>query len=174
MPTLILHLPEELVDPENFEDLLMLVNRDIGEAQRFKTRAEYLSAVLRGYTVSSMTTLRDWETNRHVRTPAGQTIRVPELVFWQGNPDGTNDGQEGAEIKVPIGKLQHDYLRRTVAWENTYQREIAKTEIEFKNVAALARFVLVSALLQAQAKLDEQRMIEEEREAKEEEPTESS
>jgi len=174
MPTLILHLPGDLVEKENFEDILMQVNRDVGDPQKFKSRADYLSAVLRTYAITSLTSLRDWESNRVVRSPQGKMIRVPELKFWEGNPDGTNDGQEGAEVKVPVGKLQYDYLRRAVAWENTYQREIAKTEFEFKNVAELSRFVLISALLQAQAKLDEQRMIEEEREAQAEEPTEGS
>jgi len=174
MPTLILHLPEELVNEESFEDILMQINRDVGGPPKFKSRAEYLAAALRAYAIGSITSLREWEARRYVKTPTGQMVSAPELTFWQGNPDGTNDDAEGVEVKVPIGKLQYDYLRRAVAWENTYQREIAKTELSFKNVAELARFVLVSSLLEVQAKLDEQRMIEEEREAQKEEGSEAS
>ena len=171
MPLLKLHFPEELVGTENFEDVLLQVNKD--PAANFTSRDEWMRALLRNYTVTSMNSLRRWETTRYIPSQTGQ-IHVPTLDFWEGDVEDLDDGEAGSPVFIPIGNLQHDYLKTCVAWENTYQREILKSGVEHKSVAALARYILLNALLQAQAQVDEEKLKEEEREILKEEARENS
>jgi len=171
MPVLKLHFPEELVSAENFEDVLLQVNKD--PAADFKNRDEWMRALLRNYTVTSMNSLRRWETTRYIPSLAGQ-MHVPTLDFWEGDVEGLDDGEEGSQVFIPIGNLQHGYLKTCVVWENTYQREILKSGVEHKSVAGLARYILLSSLLQAQAQVDEEKLKEEEREILEAEAKENS
>ena len=161
MPVLKLHFPEELVSPESFEDLLLQVNKDPGA--NFKSRDEWMRTLLRNYTVASINGLRRWETTRYITTQTGQ-IHVPTLKFWEGDVEGLDDGEEGGLITIPIGKLQYEYLQTVTKWENSYQKEIVKSGIEHRSVAALARFILLNSLLQAQVQVDEEKLKEEERE----------
>jgi len=169
MPLLKLHFPEELVSTENFEDVLIQVNKD--PAADFKSRDEWMRALLRNYTVTSMNSLRRWETTRYIPSQTGQ-MHVPTLDFWKGDVENLEDGEEGGLITIPIGALQYGYLKTCVAWENTYQREILKSGVEHKSVAGLARYILLNALLQVQAKVDEGKLKEEEREILEEQANE--
>lgn len=161
MPVLKLHFPEELVSQENFEDIFLQVNKDPGA--NFKSRDEWMRTILRNYTVASINSLRRWETTRYIATLTGQ-VHVPTLKFWEGDVEGLDSGEEGSLVGITIGKLQYEYLQTATRWENTYQKEILKSSVEHKSVAALARFVLLNALLQAQAKVDEEKLKEEERE----------
>lgn len=161
MPVLKLHFPEDLASTENVEDLLLQVNKD--PAANFKSRDEWMRTLLRNYAVASMNSLRRWETTRYLITLTGQA-HVPTLKFWEGDVEALDDGEEGMLLSITIGKLQYDYLKTCVAWENTYQREILKSNVEYKDVAALARNTILNALLQAQAQVDEERLKEEERE----------
>jgi len=166
MPVLKLHFPEDLASTENVEDLLLQVNKD--PAANFKSRDEWMRTLLRNYVVASINSLRRWETTRYLPTLTGQT-HVPTLKFWEGDVEALDDGEEGMLLSITIGKLQYDYLKTCVAWENTYQREILKSSMEHKSVAALARNTILNALLQAQAKVDEEKLKEEEREILKEE-----
>lgn len=161
MPVLKLHFPEVLASTENVEDILLQVNKD--PAANFKSRDEWMRALIRNYVVASMNSLRRWETTRYLPTLTGQT-HVPTLKFWEGDVEALDDGEEGMLISITIGKLQYDYLKTCVAWENTYQREVIKSNVEYKDVAALAHTTILNALLQIQAKVDEERLKEEERE----------
>jgi len=172
MPVLKLHIPEDLISSENIEDLLLQINKD--PKADFKSRDELMRALIRNYTLSSLNSLRRWETTRYIPSLTGQPIHVPTLDFWEGDVEGLEDGEEGGLISIPIGTLQYGYLKTVVKWENTYQREILKSNMEHKSVAALARHVILDTLLQAQIKVDEEKMKEEEREILEEEARENS
>ena len=161
MPLLKLHFPEDLVNPESFEDILLQINKE--PAASFKSRDEWMRTLVRNYTVASINGLRRWETTRYVSTLAGR-IHVPTLKFWEGDVEDLDDGEEGGLITIPIGKLQYEYLQTVTKWENSYQKEIVKSGIEHRSVAALARYILLNSLLQAQAKVDEEKLKEEERE----------
>lgn len=171
MPLLKLHFPEELVSSETFEDLLLHINKD--PAANFKSRDEWMRTLLRNYTIASINGLRRWETTRYITTTTGR-IHVPTLELWEGDVEGLDDGEEGALVNIPIGKLQYEYLQTVTTWENSYQKEIVKSGIEHRSVAALARFILLNSLLQAQSKVDEERLKEEEREILEAETKENS
>lgn len=174
MPLLKLHFPEEIVNPENFEDVLLQINKTIPDSSlKFKSREAWMRALLREYAVASMTSFRGWETTRYISTQKGP-LHIPELDFWEGDVESLDDEEEGAPVFITIGKLQHGFLKTAVKWENTYQKEILKSGIEHKSVAALSRHIILTALLQAQAKVDEETMKEEEREILEEEGKENS
>lgn len=175
MPVLKLHFPEELVNKENMEDLLLEVNRDIQEeAKKFKSRASWMTMLLRNYALASVNSLRRWETTRYLPTKEGQPIYVPDLAFWVGDVEGLDDGAKGTEVELHIGKLQYTYLGKACVWENTYQREVLKSVVEHRTVAALARSIILNALLFAQSKIDEERLKAEEEEILKEEQAEAS
>jgi len=161
MPVLKLHFPEELIGTENFEDILLQVNKD--PSADFKSRDEWMRTLLRNYTVTSMNSLRRWETTRYIPSQSGQ-MHVPTLDFWEGDVENLEDVEEGALVSIPIGNLQYGYLKTCVKWENTYQREILKSSVEHRSVADLARYILLNALLQVRALVDDEKLKEEERE----------
>lgn len=156
---------------ENVEDLLLQINKD--PEANFKSRDEWMRTLLRNYTVASINSLRRWETTRYITTLKGQ-VHLPTLKLWEGDVEGLDDGEEGALVGITIGKLQYDLLQTVTRWENTYQREIVKSDIEHGCVAALARSIILTSLFQAQAKVDEERLKEEEREILKEEALENS
>jgi len=171
MPVLKLHFPKELVDPENFEDLLLEVNKEIPEeGNKFKSREDWMRSLLRNYAVASINSYQRWVATKYLPTTT-RPIQVPELDLWEGDPEGLDDGNEGELVSLTIGELQYKYLKTATMWENTYQREIVKSVIEHKNVACLARFILLNSLLQVQAKVDEEKLKEEEQEILKEEKT---
>lgn len=151
------------MDRESFEDFLLQVNKQAGGQINFKNLNDWMKSLLRNYAINSITSLNRWETTKLIPTAAGGAISVPDLKFWKGDADGLEDGAEGEQVNLMVGKLQYEYLKRAVAWENTYQHEILKSEIEHKNVAALARFIILHAMLAVQAKIDEERLLEEEK-----------
>lgn len=168
MPVLKLHFPREYVDKESFEDILLQINKQMGDQGKFKRRDDWMRSLLRNYAVNSISSLNRWETTKLIPTAAGGAISLPNLNLWKGDVDGLEDGAEGESVNLLVGKLQYEYFKRVVAWENTYQREIQKSDIEHKNVAALARFVILHAMLAVQAKVDEERLLEEEKVLQEE------
>jgi len=166
MPTLKLHLPEELLTEENKEDLLQFVNKEISEKDKqFKDLTSWMRAVLRDYAAGAMQTFRHWKSTGTVGTPDRKTITLAKDRLWQGDGiDVLEDGLEGKEYPLTIGGLQYEYLKTAVAWENTYQREVFKSELEHKNVARLAQYLITSTLLQLQRGIDEEKMsVEEEK-----------
>lgn len=170
-----LHFPREYVDKESFEDFLIQVNKQSGGQGNFRNLDDWMRSLLRNYALNSVSSLNRWETTKLIPTATGGAIRVPELTFWKGDAEGLEDGAEGEPVNLMVGKLQYEYLKRAVAWENTYQKEIQKSEIEHRNVAALARFVILHAMLAVQVKVEEEKLIEEEKalqkETGEEDPT---
>jgi hypothetical protein len=166
MPTLKLHLPEELLTDENKEDLLAFINKNIEEKDKqFKDLTSWIRALLRDYATGAMQTYRQWKSTGTVGTPDRKTVSLSSIKLWQGDGvDVLEDGLEGKEYPLTIGGLQYDYLKNAVAWENTYQREVLKSELEHKNVARLAQYLVVSSLLQLQRVIDTEKMsIEEEK-----------
>jgi len=168
MPVLTLHFPKELMDEEFLEDLLLHVNKKAEDQARFKRRDDWMRAVLRGYLVNSLDSLSRWKATKILPTVTGGMISVPILTFWEGDPDGLDDGAEGERVNLLVGNLQYTLFKKAVAWENTYQREILKSVVEHKNVAALARFIIINAMLTVQTKIDEERLLEEEKALQEE------
>ena len=172
MPTLKLHLPEELLTEENKEDLLTFINKTIPEQdKRFKDFSSYLRGIIRGFAVGSRQTFTQWKSTGRIILP-DQTMMVnPDLKLWQGDGvEGLDDGMLGKVYPLTIGGLQYEYLKKAVAWENTYQREVLKSGIEHKNVAELSQTLVLQQLLMLQAQIEEEKLkLEEEALLKEQE-----
>lgn len=170
MPTLKLHFPKEFLTSENKEDLLTFINKEIPEkSNQFKDFTSWMRGVLRGYAAGSMQSLRHWRSTGTVVIPPNQMFKRPDLKMWQGDGIGVlDDGLEGEVYPLTIGSLQFEYLEKAVVWENTYQREVLESEIEHKNVGALAQNLILTQLLQAQRMIDEEKLrLEEEKLAEE-------
>lgn len=166
MPTLKLHLPEELLTTENKEDLLTFINKNIGEeGKKFKDFSSYLRGIIRGYAVGSRQTFTQWKSTGRIMLPGNQMLVNPDLKLWQGaGVGGLDDGLEGKPFPLTIGGLQYEYLKNAVAWENTYQREVLKSGVEHKNVAVLTQSLVLQQLLELQAKIDDEKLKLEEEE----------
>ncbi|MCW3989522.1 MAG: hypothetical protein NWE88_05545 [Candidatus Bathyarchaeota archaeon] len=163
MPVLKLHLESELIDRENFDDLLTFANEAIQDkTKQFKNRAQYLRQILRDYTTATNAGFRRWEVNGVINI-RGRSEKHPDLKLWSGPNISELEGGEGVLFTLNIGKLQVKYLERALIWENTFQSRILGSNIIHKNVAELAHFVLTNAILDLQRRvLDEQLRLEEE------------
>ena len=160
MPTLKLHLPEELLTEENKEDLLQFINKEITEKEKqFKDLASWIRAVLRDYAVGATQSYRQWKSTGNVGTPDRKVIKLDKAMLWQGDGiEELEDGADGKPFPVTIGGLQFEYLKQAVAWENTYQRVVFKSGLEHKNIAALARHLILASILQLQREIDEEKL----------------
>lgn len=163
MPKLKLHFEADLISRENFEDLLTFANEAIEDkTKRFKHRAQYLRQTLRDYITATNTGYRRWEANG-ILNVRGVTENRPNLKLWSGPDSSALEGGKGELFTLEIGILQFKYLERSLVWENTYQSQVLNSNILHKNVAELANFVLINAILMLQARvLDEQMRLEEE------------
>ena len=173
MPTLKLHLPEELLTEENKEDLLTFINKNIPEQEKkFKDFSSYLRSIIRGFAVGSRQTFTQWKSTWRIILPDQTMTVIPNLKLWQGDGvEGLDDGLKGKLYPLTIGGLQYKYLQNAVAWENTYQREVLKSGIEHKNVAVLTQTLVLQQLLMLQGRIEEEKLrLEEEELLKEQEP----
>jgi|GEM_PF-4965237 len=173
MPTLKLHFPEEFLTEENKEDLLVFVNKEIPEKDRqFKDFTAWMRGILRQYAAGSMQSFRHWKSTGTIRIPPVQMLTKPDLKLWKG--DGIkerDDGMQGKPYPLVIGGLQLKYLTKAVVWENTYQLKVIESGLEHKNVAALAHYLIMTAILQAQRAVDEEKLRLEEEELEEKKET---
>ena len=173
MPTLKLHLPEELLTKENKEDLLTFINKNIREeGKKFKDFSSFLRGIIRGFAVGSRQTFTQWKSTGRIILPDGKFLVNPDLKLWQGDGvEELDDGLLGKLYPLTIGGLQYKYLQKAVAWENTYQREVLKSGVEHKNVAVLTQTLVLQQLLELQAQIDEEKLKLEEEEILKEEKT---
>lgn len=168
MPVLKLHFPEDLVSRENFEDILINVNKNREKKDQFKNRKTWMRDVLRNYSVASDANYRRWKSTKTINTGAG-TRHLPDLKLWEGDDlDELDDGFEGTLFELEVGKLQFKYLIKSVVWENTWQREIIRSGIELSNVAQLCQSRILEAIIQLNQVILMERMKEEEADIKDE------
>jgi hypothetical protein len=159
MPVLKLHFPSEMVDHENFEDVLTFTNKNIqGDGDTFKSRTSWMRNVLRTYAILSNNNRRRWESNKTM-VIEGKSKKMPDLKIWKGSTSGDlEDGFDGELIGLNIGDLQYKYLQRAVEWENTFQTEINRSDRVFANVAELSQNIILNQLLTVWSQVDEEKM----------------
>ncbi len=174
MTVLKLHFPTEIINVEGFEDILAFINKNLGIENQFNNRSSWMRHIIRTYAILSNSNRRRWESNG-VITVDGKPAKRPDIKLWIPDPNisgsigDLDDGFNGELIELNIGDLQYSYLKRAVEWENTYLREIVKSNRIYHNVATLAQNIVLNRLLALWSQVDEERMKLEELEFRDEE-----
>ena len=160
-----LHFPEEIINPENVEDILTLINEGVEpKTDKHKSIISWMRSVLRNYALAMKSHRERWISTKEL-TIDGKRKSYPELNLWEGeNIDKLDDDKGGVLVKLPVGNLQYSWLKLGVIWENTIQQEVNKTDILYNNVAELAYRIIFNALMVIQTRIDSEKLKLEEEE----------
>lgn len=155
---LTLHYPADMVSKENMQDVIAFVNKEAKDkGSKVRTFRDLLRRYIRTYSVNSNASQRGWEANKKVAI-GGEAKTVEKLRFWKGVAADIavmDDGLEGEEFKIQIGKLQKKTLIKNLKWENTLQLEVIKDDMKVTpNIAVLVQEITLGRMIGVQAAID--------------------